>query len=63
MVSAGPATVSDRVVDFVCTGLLLSVTLTVKVNAPLAVGVPDITPSEAARPKPAGKLPEVIDQM
>ena len=43
--------------DFVCTGLLLSLTLKVKFDVPLAVGVPEITPLAAARLSPAGKLP------
>lgn len=61
MVSVGPATAIDRVADLVCTGLLLSLALTTKVDVPLAVGVPEITPVPAARVSPAGKLPDAID--
>jgi hypothetical protein len=49
--------------DFVCTGLLLSVTVTVKVDIPLAVGVPEIVPVVDAKVRPPGRLPEVIDQV
>ena len=48
--------------DLVCTGLPLSVTVTVKLAVPLAVGVPEIAPVADARVNPAGKLPDVIDQ-
>jgi len=48
--------------DWVCTGLLLSVTLTVKLEVPLLVGVPEMTPVDASV-RPAGRLPEVIDQV
>ena len=56
------AMVIDRGADLVCTGLPLSLTLTVKVEVPLAVGVPEITP-ELASVSPAGKLPELIDHL
>jgi hypothetical protein len=49
--------------DFVCTGLLLSVTVKVKVDIPLSVGVPEIVPVVDAKVSPAGRLPEVIDQV
>jgi hypothetical protein len=49
--------------DFVCAGLPLSLTVTVNVAVPLAVGVPEITPVPAARLRPVGRVPEVIDQM
>jgi hypothetical protein len=49
--------------DFVWTGLLLSLTLAVKVNVPFAVGVPEIAPVVAARVNPAGRLPDVIDHL
>jgi hypothetical protein len=32
-------------------------------KVPFAVGVPDMTPVPAERLSPAGKLPEVIDQL
>jgi hypothetical protein len=49
--------------DFVCTGALLSVTVTVKVDIPLAVGVPEIVPVADPSVSPAGRLPEVMDQV
>ena len=42
----------------------LSVTLKVMlVEATTAVGVPDMTPVEALSDSPAGKVPEVMDQV
>lgn len=49
--------------DRVWAGLLLSVTVAVKLVAPLAVGVPEIVPVVAARVNPAGRLPDVIDHV
>jgi hypothetical protein len=49
--------------DFVWTGLLLSLTLAVKVDIPLTVGVPEIVPVVDARVSPAGRLPDVIDHV
>jgi hypothetical protein len=47
--------------DCVCTGLLLSCTLTVKVDEVPLVGVPEISPVEE-RVSPAGRLPALTDQ-
>lgn len=58
----GPTTI-DRAVDFVCTGLPLSLTATVKLEVPSVVGVPEITPVPAARLNPAGRLPAEIDHV
>ncbi len=58
---AGAATTSDRATDLVCTGLDESVTLKVRLEVPLAVGVPEIRPV-AVRVSPAGRLPDVMDQ-
>jgi hypothetical protein len=55
-------TVMFIAVDFVCTGLPLSLTVTVKVNFPLVVGVPERIPVPAASATPTGRVPEVIDQ-
>jgi hypothetical protein len=49
------------VADATCAGLLLSVTVAVKVEVPLDAGVPVITPVEGASASPAGSLPAVID--
>ena len=57
------ATVMEVAADWVCAGLLLSVTLTVKLEVPLPVGVPEITPVDDDRLRPAGRLPEATDQV
>jgi hypothetical protein len=49
--------------DVVWTGVPLSLTATVKLNVPLAEGVPEMIPVFAARVSPAGRLPAVIDQV
>ena len=49
--------------DAVWVGLLLSATAAVKAAVPLAEGTPEMTPVDAARVRPAGSLPEVIDQV
>jgi hypothetical protein len=47
--------------DFVWTGVPLSLTATVKLNVPLAEGVPERTPVVAARLSQAGRaLPLVV---
>jgi hypothetical protein len=51
------------VTDFVCTGLPESATVAVKLDVPLAVGVPETIPVVADRVRPAGRLPEVTDQV
>jgi hypothetical protein len=64
-VSTGAA--AERVIeaadDMVWTGLPLSLTVAVKFEVPDAVGVPEIVPLVAARVSPAGRLPELIDQV
>jgi hypothetical protein len=49
------------VADLDCAGLSASVTVAVKLDVPLVVGVPEITPVTLARLNPAGRLPEPID--
>ena len=63
IVSEGAATVIDIASDWDCSGLPLSLTVAVKVNVPLAVGVPEITPLPAARLIPVGRPPFVMDQV
>ena len=59
---AAALTVMDSLADAVCAGDPLSFTPTVKVEVPLPVGVPEITPAlESANP--AGRLPEAIDHV
>ena len=61
--SCDAATVSDSCAVAVCTGDPLSVTETVKVDVPLVVGVPDITPA-VDNINPAGKLlPDARDHV
>jgi hypothetical protein len=43
--------------------LPLSLTVAVKVDAPVDVGAPEMTPVVPARIRPAGRLPEVMDQV
>jgi len=52
-----------RVTDLVCTGLDESATLKVKLVELLVVGCPEMTPVDAARASPNGRLPEVTDQV
>jgi hypothetical protein len=44
-------------------GAVESVTLAVKLNVPAVVGVPEITPVNAARLNPAGSVPELTLQL
>jgi len=53
----------ERAVDFVCAGLPASVTVTVKFEVPVAVGLPEIRPEAAFSVSPAGRLPEVTDHV
>lgn len=55
------ATVIDIVADAVNAGLLASLTVTVKLNAPLVAGVPPIMPPDEIE-RPPGNRPPVIDQ-
>jgi hypothetical protein len=66
--AAGPTGVADPITTAVvaeatCDGLLLSVTVAVKVVVPLVVGMPVTAPVDAVRVSPAGSLPEVIDHV
>ena len=63
MVSCVGAIVIDNGTDLVWAGLLLSVTVAVNPKMPVAVGVPVITPVPAARVRPTGRLPLVIDHV
>jgi hypothetical protein len=47
--------------DCVCAGLPASVTVAVKLEVPVAVGVPEITPVADVSVRPAGRLPAVMD--
>jgi hypothetical protein len=66
MVNAGgaaAATTIESVIDLACTGLDESVTVKVRLEVPLAVGVPEMTPVAEARVSPAGRLPGGTDQV
>jgi hypothetical protein len=52
----------DRAFVAVSAGACESVTLTVKLEVPAVVGVPEITPPEL-KESPAGRLPELSDQL
>jgi hypothetical protein len=53
-----------RLLVAVCAvGLVESVASTVKAEVPLVVGVPEMTPVPAARLRPAGSAPLLIDQV
>ena len=58
----GEAGVMVRVNAFVADALFLSVTCTVKLAVPVAVGVPLRTPP-LLKLNPAGKLPDASDQL
>jgi hypothetical protein len=59
---AAAATTIERGTDWDCAGLPASVTFAVKLEVPLAVGVPEIRPVLAVKVSPAGRLP-VMDQV
>jgi hypothetical protein len=60
---AAAAMVIEVEADLVWAGLLLSFTVAVKLEVPVAVGVPEMVPVVAARLSPAGRLPELIDHV
>ena len=57
---AGFTTMLKFAVAVFAVGVSESVTVTVKFEVPEAVGVPEITPVDALRSRPEGKLPVVI---
>jgi hypothetical protein len=63
MTSEDGVTTIAVLADVVWAGLLLSFTAAMKVEVPLAVGVPEITPVDSARVSPAGNAPEAIDHL
>ena len=52
-----------RLSNFVAVNELASVARTVKLLVPVPVGVPEIAPVLDPSPNPAGKAPEMIDQV
>lgn len=65
IVRADPActTVRLTLADAVCAGEPASLAATTKEKVPFPVGFPEITPVDAARLRPAGRLPELIDHV
>lgn len=61
MIESAGFIVSANALD--CVAEAASVTVAVKLAVPVPVGVPEITPVEAFKPKPAGSKPAVIDQL
>jgi hypothetical protein len=59
----GGAMAIESLTDWVCTGLPPSLTVTVTLLVPLALGVPEISPVAEARLRPAGRLPAVTDHL
>jgi hypothetical protein len=61
-VNCDAVTAIDSCAEAVCAGDPLSVTVTVKLEVPVAVGEPEITPALDID-SPAGRLPEVTDHV
>jgi len=59
----GAAMAIESLTERLCGGLPPSLTVTVKLLVPLAVGVPEIRPVAEARLSPAGRLPLLTDQV
>jgi hypothetical protein len=59
----GAAMAIESLTDWVCAGLPPSLTFTVRLLVPLALGVPEISPVAEARLRPAGRLPAVTDHL
>jgi len=63
IVKAGAVMASERETDLLCKGLPASATVTVKLEIPVPVGVPEIRPVLLASESPAGRPPLVIDHV
>lgn len=53
----------EVIVELVCLGFPESTTVAVKLNVPLTLGVPEITPVAATRERPGGNCPNVMDHV
>jgi hypothetical protein len=62
-VDVAAATTIESLTVWLCAGLPASVTVTLKLPVPLAVGVPEIKPVDVFMLSPAGILPEARDQV
>jgi len=56
-------TTIDNALEAVAAGTLESVTVTVKLEVPARVGVPEIIPVAVSKPRPAGRVPAVTAQL
>ena len=63
MFSEVEPTTIEVIADLLWAGLLLSVTVTVRLKVPEAVGVPEMVPLAAPSVRPAGMLPAVTFQL
>ena len=63
IVSCEDETVIEADVETDCAGLAESASEIVKLNVPLTVGIPEITPVDATRERPVGNCPDVIDHV
>jgi len=63
VIRRGGLTIMERLAVAVCTGLLESVTITVKVKVPWVEGFPEITPVVAFRVRPGGRAPELMENV
>ena len=61
--AAGAAMASETLTDLVWAGFPASLTVAVKMLVPLAEGVPEIKPVDEDKVSPAGRVPEVTDQV
>jgi hypothetical protein len=61
--SAVEAAATTKVKDLVAVAATASVTRMVKVELPVTVGVPEITPVEELRERPVGNVPTVTVQL
>ena len=61
--NVGGAMTKESGMDLVCEGLDASATVAVKVNVPVAVGVPETMPVVVPSVSPAGRLPLVMDHV
>jgi hypothetical protein len=63
VVTKRPETVTVKLAATFCAGIEESLSFTMKVKVPSAVGVPEITPVEVLRERPGGSDPPATDQM
>ena len=62
MANVTGAMVIERETDLLCAGFPASAAVAVKPKVPDVVGVPEMMPVAEVKLRPAGRLPEAIDQ-